>query len=942
MHIDLKTGTVQILEPDGTPAGPGFITADGKWIVTSVGVVAYAGAGPGDYLTILFPDRKKTCQAQILPDYWRPPAAPDVAVLRPQEPLPKSQCPQKREIPAPPGWLHRALGGLAGALLVVSLLALWALYSAHQARSELQPAVSRELAMAALNNLEVDPELSILLAMEAVRTAHTFEAEDALRQALLASHVRARLPGYGDVLALNSDRHWLVVRGCPGPTLQVWDISAVLNGQATTGQPVAAIYEPESLSSVAFSPDDQWITATSDRGEAYVWQIDSGRRLAVLGKGEDTPLPDALSLDGQRVALASPDGSARVWQLLSRPGPEQPVASQELSLLSVPDSQFFSISFSSDGQRVLTVSYDDIARVWQADTGDMLVALEPEGGIYSAAISPDGQRVATASGGDRPVRIWEVATGQELISLQGHAGRFDLIAFSPDGNRLVIAGWNGAAQMWDVSAILDDGELAVQASTPLQGHEDNINSVAFSPDGEWIVTASDDGTARVWQADGGYQLTVLHGHQGPVGAAAFSADGEWVATIGYDHTIRVWQVGGDVEVAALRDHAGLYFTGRRSIWSGVLSIDFSPDGRLATAGMDGITRIWQTDTGQLLTEIGEADHRGWILSVAFGPDGQRVVTASYGGTVQVWQADTGQPVWRVQGHEGPVYQAAFSPDGRWVVTASDDGTARVWQADTGQERAVLRGHESGVYFAAFTPDGRWVVTTGADHTARVWGVSAVLEPGASGTSAQVAISEVRAFPHYTGGFQSVVIGPDGQRIITNPGDCTARVWDISTGRQLAVFDGEGRDMSKVAFSPDGRRIFTVSGDTAQVWDADTGWQIATMRGLLSDSGSTSVRGLAIDFSPDGRLVVAAWGNAARVWQVETGRLVSVLRGHAGGIHSVAFSPDGRWIATASDDGTARIYAVHIQDLMSLAQKRIARELTCQEQVEYLHQEQDCQ
>src|SRR5271166_1909826 len=317
----------------------------------------------------------------------------------------------------------------------------------------------------------------------------------------------------------------------------------------------------------------------------------------------------------------------------------------------------------------------------------------------TAAFSPDGKRVVTVSD-DKTARVWDADTGKPLASLQGHTQSVRSAAFSPDGKRVVTVSDDKTARVWDANS--------GKPLAPLQGHTVQVLIAAFSPDGKRVVTASADKTARVWDADSGKTLAPLQGHTDQVLTAAFSPDGKRVVTASYDKTARVWDADSGKPLACLQGHA-----------APVLTAAFSPDGkRVVTASFDKTARVWDAESGTLLAPL--RGHTNEVFSAAFSPDGERVVTASFDKTARVWDAGSGQTLASLQGHTATVYSAAFSPDGERVVTASDDNTARVWDADSGNTLASLQGHKAPVYSAAFSPDGKRVVTASYDNTARVW------------------------------------------------------------------------------------------------------------------------------------------------------------------------------------------------------------------------------
>jgi len=324
----------------------------------------------------------------------------------------------------------------------------------------------------------------------------------------------------------------------------------------------------------------------------------------------------------------------------------------------------------------------------------------------------------------------------------------------------------------------------------------------------------------------------------------------------------------------------------------VSSVAYSPDGgRILTGSWDRTAQVWDATSGQPIIVL--RGHEAQVSCAAFSPDGKRIVTASYDGTARIWDADTGKLLTVLRGHERGVNSAVFSANGDRVVTASDDRTARVWETATGRLLAALRGHDSKVWSAAVSPDGLSIVTASADHTARIW-------DGAGGTARLVLRGEDE--------INRASFSPDGQLIITASDDRTARVWVAATGRKLAVMQGHENTVWSAAFSADGERVVTSSYDgTARVWQTTTGKEIAVLRGHEG-----AVFGAA--FSPDGRTVVTGSGDqTARLWDVSPVRpakaagWVGPLTGHEDRIYDAQFSPNGQRILTASWDRTARIW-----------------------------------
>ena len=228
----------------------------------------------------------------------------------------------------------------------------------------------------------------------------------------------------------------------------------------------------------------------------------------------------AFSSDGCRLATASYDGTARLWDAAS---------GEELAALRHEDS-VWAVAFSPDGSRVATCSHDNTARLWDAASGEELAVLLHEGGVSIVTFSPDGSRVATGSH-DNTARLWDATSGEELAILS-HQGWVHVVAFSPDGSTLATASYDDTARLWDAAS---GEELAVLH------HEGLVDDVAFSPDGRRVATCSHDNTARLWDAVGGEKLAVLR-HEDWVKGIAFSPDGGRVATDSQDGAARLFLV----------------------------------------------------------------------------------------------------------------------------------------------------------------------------------------------------------------------------------------------------------------------------------------------------------------------------------------------------------------------------------------------------------------
>jgi WD40 repeat protein len=538
--------------------------------------------------------------------------------------------------------------------------------------------------------------------------------------------------------------------------------------------------------------------------------------------------------------------------------------------------------------------------------------------IRAAAFSRDGQRVLTA-GDDGTARIWDAETGREILVMRGHEGQVNSVDFSPDGKLALTAGEDGTARVWDAATGLE--------TFVLRGHEALVTSAVFSLDGKRVLTAGFDGTARVWNAGTGRQVFTLKGHEGPVHSAVLSQNGKLVLTAGEDKTIRTWDAATGREITALRPDVGAIF-----------SAGFSSDGeRMLTAG-DGGAHILDGKTGKTIVAL--KGHGGPAKTAVFSPDESVVLTVGFS-TARIWNAKTGLEMLGLR-HWGPVNLAVFSVDGKRVLTTMYGSSPRIWDAATGKEILTLGSHlrlhlppfvvyALEVYtalVAAFSPDGKRVLTVGSG-IARIWNATSGREVLAFGTEdggmicaafspdgklvvaagangdAGILDSGTGEEIHRLKGHECIIMcvafSSDGKQVLTAGRDGTVRTWDTKTGRELFAFRGHETVIYSAQFSPDGSRVLTGLEDgTARLSDAKTGREILVLRGHADTVTSTV-------FAPDGkRVLTGSTDGTARIWDGKTGREVLVLS-HKGAVMSAVFSPGGKQIVTSGDDGAAVIW-----------------------------------
>jgi WD40 repeat protein/serine/threonine protein kinase len=374
---------------------------------------------------------------------------------------------------------------------------------------------------------------------------------------------------------------------------------------------------------LAFSPDDRTLATSwrlhngkenSYKWTVSLWDITSGKRHPVqLCPGcEIGPL--VFSPNGRTLAVACGDGQIRLWDMAMTP--------DVLSVPSGPPREAWSVAFAPDGQ-TLAVGYDDenggdksTLQLWDLQTRSVRATLTGHASmVFAVTYTPDGQTVISA-GHDHTVRLWDAASGKLRRTLSGHTGQVRCLACSPDGRTLATSGGDQTVRLWDLAT--------GKERPPLRGHTAIVDRVAFAPNGK-TVSASADATARIWDVATGATIRVLDGAT-TLTALAYAPDGRTLATGDKSGVIRLWDPVSGMERARLEGHA-----------RDVKALVYSPDGKtLASGGADLTVRLWQTATGQPLLTFD--DLREYPHDLAFSSDGHHLAAALHDGSVRLWHA----------------------------------------------------------------------------------------------------------------------------------------------------------------------------------------------------------------------------------------------------------------------------------------------------------------
>jgi WD40 repeat protein len=722
-------------------------------------------------------------------------------------------------------WLLMLSTGLAVFLVIALIAGLAAVQGRQEARSQAGLALVRQLLAQAALVRDRQPDVGLLLAVEAVRRAGPTIADEA-RYALVDGlsrdfHVSTRL-------VEDSAVNWVEFSPDGGVLATADDDGTVALWRTGNGQPVGRlVVEPASpVRRLAFSPDGRTL-AVLRRSDVRLWQLASSEVAGPPLVGHNGVVYDAVfSPDGSVLATGSADGTVRLWDAVSGAPLGRPLEGHAKGV--------FDITFSPDGRTLASTGWDATVRLWNvADgrSGPVLVGhTQP---VAAVAFSPDG-RTVVSGGSDSTVRIWDSADGVARHVLTGHRGTVSALAVSPDGARIASGGVDHEIRLWDTAT-------GAATAPPLAGHTDVVMDLAFTPDGGTIVSGGNDGSMRIWDAAAGVARgTALTGHTSWINDVVVSPDGQLLASGSGDGTARVWRTAATTPLGRpLAEQAGQF---------GELAFDGHK--LLAAARANGDVWLWDVASSASSGEL--VGHQGTVNAVAFAGDGT-LASAGSDGTIRLWD-----PVAR-RAHRAPLTAAAaqvdvaFSRDSRTLAAAGADGVVRLWDVPSGASLGTLTGHQGVVQAVAFGPTGG-LVSGGDDKTLRFWDL-------ATRAAARPPLAT-------DGAVLDVAFSPDGRTLASAGADAAVSFWDAESGsRSRDPITGFTSWVNGIAFSPDGATIASAADEGLQFWDVSSG----RSRGRPL-AGAVTTGGVV--FVSDGFTVASADKNGVRSWDLHPEALMS--------------------------------------------------------------------
>jgi WD40 repeat protein len=683
-----------------------------------------------------------------------------------------------------------------------------------------------------------------------------------------------------------------------GNSLRFWDIAS--------GVELARFKGDTTFLDVTFYNNDRMLATVDDQAQVMLWGV-RGRMSLPVDLSTITP-SNAYSL-GRAAQLFVPRmdemefaGNSDWLALGSRDGVyivEVP-ALTKLDYLPQVDRYSTIFSISADGRRIAWVAESGLVKVWDISEGALAYELTEfgEGCCRKIQLSPDGEILVVAEG--TVGRVWDLSAGQEIYSREG----VQSVELSPDGTRVAFeSGRAIKVYIWDIASRQDIRELSGYTTAAPYYY------TQFSP--SW--------NKMMWAARANMQFTDVEsgqlGSEIAFSRGEFTLDGSQVAviedgwyytTVGEVHLVDV----DSGETVRVFDHQEDEI---------VDTLAFSPDGRLLATALGDTIKVWDVELGTELATLSEVG--GEVGRLRFSPDGQILLSSATGNLVDFWvvpgEVSAREPslgvhnvgiveqIDEIRVVEAPK-EAVVSPDGRWIAIATQDGAIYLWDFLTKQLLPFPDFHNGWVYQVAFSRDGKWLASASQDGKIGLWDVVERKLAGSVSGSRGGELSALIFHPITdvliaAGQNYSMIAWqvPSLLELWSEAGVSSNWIWDLAisvNARFLARASADYKAYTRTLDNPNVRPGF--QGGNTFVGHSAAVW--------------------SVEFSPDSRyLATGSWDGSARLWNVTNGETIHILEDHTDWVYDVAFSPDGTLLASASRDGTVRLWEVATGEVLAI-------------------------
>ena len=677
--------------------------------------------------------------------------------------------------------------------------------------------------------------------------------------------------------------------------------------------------QQDKVSQVFFSPDRKRFATISQDKTVKIWDAAAKGFLHPPDKVE--VIWASFNQDGSRLAMACKDKTAKIWDV------------DKTEIISLKhDKEVLWVYFNKQGTYLATVDSDDKIRLWDGNTFTPLLTKPWEHEDFTdLAFSPDGESVATA-GWDGDIFIGEVRS-QSFKKKFMHGRYLKRVYFSPNATLLATVCSDGIVKVWNLSS---PQKPLSSLKEPWWKGKDFDLEVAFSSDDKFLaLTGKNDYCVRVLNTSTGNYQSILPGHTDTVSKLVFlpeekSPNGRFLVSASEDNTVKIWNISTNKESCSL---AGVL----KPIMG--IAVDSDPEAkgnRLVSVGWDGKLRRWDIGVG----------HAAAVNKVVFDNKGARLATASNDGTTRVWDTKDGNELLCLRRDQDRTNAMAFSlnPDKDELVTASRNGTLTFWTDAEKQARRIdcneiLRGIDPNesprikkIDNIAFSRSGKYAVVQ-AEVGYRESYQSKILLFNPEKVSSSPKLIPPRHMRHRNIKFGGLAISRGENQLALGLSDGRIQEWDLTSTSGPIEFRGHQDAVFSVAYSPTEDYLASASADMKVKlwkWNANAkSWDEVKNKDKKTKFSAFDDAVVSVAFSHDGKLLAAGSNDrTAKVFDLH-GRLLHSFS-HPAGINDVAFSRDDKNLAAACDDSRWYIHPLDLEEAEAQAQKKVTRKLTQEE------------